>query len=59
MIELHYETEYYLNEKFICSINTEFDNPTTIVTMTNGDEFKCMEKPDEVLRLIEEKEQNK
>lgn len=57
MIKLHYyEIEYYLNEKFICSVNTKYDKPITTVTMINGDEFKCIEKPDEVLKLIEEKE---
>lgn len=58
MIKLHGESEYYLNEKFVCSIDTEYDNPTTIVTMINGDEFKCIERPNEVLRLIQ-KEQSK
>lgn len=58
MIKLHFESEYYINEKFICSIDTEYDNPTTIVTMVNGDEFKCIEKPDEVLKQIVKQEQS-
>lgn len=59
MIKLHYNGEFYLNEKLISSVDTLKDGTKVFIIMANGNEFYCNETLDEILRLIEEKERNK